>query len=139
MTTPGTTSAVRDYLQRGYARNIYEAEALAEVAIEADRAELERQGYVIVKRDENVAELWRQLDMDSGGLLADAMDVFYTEAKTRRPAIEAWLRKVKDWHDHDQEDEHCTSECPSWFDGAFCFSCGEAHLVDAVLGKEGES
>jgi hypothetical protein len=65
--------------------------------------------------------------LDHYGLIYDALVSFHSHVGTRRNEVMGVLTELREIHDHDPEDEHCTSNCNVWYPGAYCEACGACH------------
>jgi hypothetical protein len=59
-------------------------------------------------------------------LVLDALEALGSYP-TRHDEVLAVMRELREIHNHDPEDEHCTEDCPVWFPRAYCESCGVRH------------
>lgn len=62
-------------------------------------------------------------------VIMDGLESLWYGCKTpeQRAPIVAVFKALHEYHDHDQEDEHCDPACPAWFLGAYCGNCGVRH------------
>jgi hypothetical protein len=67
------------------------------------------------------------------GLVLDALENFACRVPSRTPEVRALFNALRELHNHDDEDEHCTEDCPVWFPGAYCSSCGVRHRARSAV------